>query len=193
MKLGIDVDGVLADFNTAFIAYVIKVTGVDFFPARPFDIPCWNYPQYYGYSEKQVTAVWDVVKQDGRFWRTLPTYPNSRLSLNRLIDCGLRGDDVYYITNRMGVTPKCQTERWIRMLGYAYPTVLITGDKAGAARVLELDAYIDDKWENCDAVSKTVYRGIRVRTFLLDRPWNREMAPKLVTRVGSIAAMLNQL
>ena len=36
MVIGLDVDGVLADFNTPFIARIIQVTGRDLFPPRPF-------------------------------------------------------------------------------------------------------------------------------------------------------------
>jgi uncharacterized HAD superfamily protein len=193
MRIGVDCDGVLADFNTAFIAYTIKVTGVDKFPKRPFEITTWNYPQSYGYTEKQVSAVWDCIKQDHIFWATLPTYDDSECSCDMLNEHARCGDEIYIITNRMGLRPKDQTEMWLEKRGYQNPTVLITADKAGAARVLQLDAYIDDKFENCDDVSRTVFRGQKVRTFMLDRPWNRQVEPKGVTRVESVAEMLVQL
>ncbi len=50
LKIGVDVDWVLANFNDSFIERVIKVTGEDKFPPRPFDITTWDYPQVYGYS-----------------------------------------------------------------------------------------------------------------------------------------------
>ena len=195
MKIGVDCDGVLADFNTAFIAYTIKVTGVDKFPKRPFDITTWNYPESYGYTAKQMSAVWDCIKQDHIFWATLPRFEDSNESCDLLRDItNFLAGDIYIITNRSkGLHPKRQTEIWLAKARFEGATVLITADKAGAARVLELDAYIDDKWENCDAVSKTVYRGIKVRTFMLDRPWNRQPEPKGVTRVSSVRSMLEQL
>ena len=53
MRIGFDVDGVLADFNKRFIERVIAITGRDLFPPRPFDIPTWNYPEHYGYTAEE--------------------------------------------------------------------------------------------------------------------------------------------
>lgn len=168
MRIGIDVDGVIADFNQAFITRVCDRTGRDLFPARPFDIPTWNYPEHYGYRMDEVTCVWDHVKGDPQFWASLPPYSWTSEFLSRLDPYA---DDVYFITNRMGVSPKQQTERWLWLnQGPVSPTVLITAMKGWTARSLDLDVYIDDRDLNVIDV-RTV--SPKTRTFIQDQPWNR--------------------
>jgi uncharacterized HAD superfamily protein len=191
MRIGVDCDGVLADFNTAFVAYMVKVTGIDLFPARPFEPTTWDYPQFYGYSNQQTSDVWDVIKLDPIFWMRIPVYPDTRESLESLWNRSDGGDDIYFVTNRMGNRAKAQTEVWIDMESpfRNNPTVLLTADKAGAATLLKLDAFIDDKWENCAAVSTVA----NCQTFMLDRPWNQRPTPEGVTRVVSVSEMLDRL
>jgi len=167
MRIGIDVDGVLADFNERFIERTIDVTGTDLFPPRPFDIPTWNYPEHYGYDHNQVSAVWESIKADREFWFGLSPYGWTREFLRRLRE----DDDVYFITNRPGLLTKTQTEDWLRLYeGPVLPTVLVSSMKGFCARALDLDAYIDDRDVNVVDVRIV---SPKTRTFILGQPWNR--------------------
>lgn len=175
MIYGIDVDGVLADFNDAYITCVIDVAGKDRFPPRPFDIPTWNYPEHYGYSKDVVSASWAQIKADPMFWQRLPSYPHTERMLFHLLKLTYKRNDIYFITARVGVDVKVQTERWLQAYawgGFAIdkPTVLISSDKGGCAKALHLDYYIDDKTENCEDV---VSRSPSTTVHLFDQPWNR--------------------
>lgn len=192
MKIGIDVDGCLADFNTDYIAHIVKTTGVDLFPPRPFDIPTWDYPAYYGYTKEQTAKAWGLVLEHELFWYSLVPYPGVIETLERLSRLRHQGHDIYFITNRPGNRSKRQTESWLQSFGYLGPTVLISADKAGCAHVLSLDAYVDDKWENAVGVERLGY----VNTFLVDRPWNtkyHELQNTQISRVSSVGVMLNKL
>ncbi len=187
VKLGIDVDGVLADFNKSFMAKVIAVTGRDLFPARPFAVPTWNYPEHYGYTRDEVSATWEAIKSSRHFWRELPAYPETQQVLAALVDSGA---DVYFITARLGLEAKLQTERWLSaMMPWTkpmLPTVLITSHKGLACRTLGLDAYIDDRWENALEVSTTA-----TESFLLARPWNAgNVLQGGIVRVASVLDFL---
>jgi uncharacterized HAD superfamily protein len=172
VRVGFDIDGVLADFNTPFIALMIRLTGRDTFPTRPFDIPTWLYPQVYGYSDAEVARAFAYIAKDPTFWTTLPGYPETAEILDQIGELVRCGHDVYFITNRPGATAKRQTERWLaaQTNGRELPiyTVLISDDKAACAKALKLDFYIDDKWENATAVGRTA----GTASFLLTRPWN---------------------
>lgn len=170
MRIGVDVDGVLADFNTPFIEYVVAVIGVDRFPARPFEPTTWDYPEQYGYSSDDVSRVWETIKGDTKFWRTLPKYETTLRDIEALrFQRDVCDDDVYFITARPGRLAKWQTERWLACHGFDSPTVLISGDKALCASALALDVYIDDKPENVVSVLTDC---LRTSVYLMDRPWN---------------------
>ena len=171
-RIGVDIDGVLANFNESYIETVVAVTGRDLFPARPFDIVTWNYPESYGYTREEVAKVWECIKASETFWQNLGTYPTTVNDLNYLAEKQEEGHDVYFVTARPGVLAKFQTEMWFLGIPQCEitPTVLISSEKGLCAKALSLDAYIDDRWENViDVVSVSP----STRVFILDRPWNR--------------------
>lgn len=170
MRIGVDIDGVLADFNTGFVNRIIQVTGKDLLPTRPFVFPCWNWPEHFGYTTEEISRVWDSVKKDRWFWGRLPEYPTTFGDLDMITDARSMGSEVYFVTNRMGVKAKTQTEEWLEAHGYELPTVITAEDKALVARALRLDIYFDDKWENALAVANVG----TVESYLIDRPWNTE-------------------
>jgi hypothetical protein len=184
-------DGVLADFNTAYVGLFEKLTGVNKFPPdwkeqldKTFPT-CWNYEKLAGYTSEEVKAVWASIKGDPEFWYSLEPYgevPSVCRSLNLFIEG--REAEAYFITHRMGTNVKFQTETWLRDLGIEIPTVLIAGDKTPIINSLELDAYIDDKPETVEqAVAQT-----KARVYLMNRPYNQEVG--VGTRVRSVSEML---
>jgi uncharacterized protein len=188
MIIGCDIDGVLADFNASFIQRVIDVTGVDLFPSRPFNIPTWNYPEHYGYTPDEVSAVWRSIKADCGFWEWLPPYPSTPSAIEHLEERRYDyGDDIYYVTARPGIDAKAQTERWLMNHGVRRPTVLISSRKGDVCSALNIDAYVDDRWENAVDVAKTA-----TKSFLLVRPWNQDTKPRAfgITPVMSVGDFL---
>lgn len=186
MIIGCDIDGVLADFNTSFIQRVINVTGRDLFPVRPFDIPCWNYPQHYGYSEAEVSSVWESIKADGMFWEQLPAYEGTAAAIQTLEERRrVHGDDIYFVTARPGIAAKGQTERWLMSHGVYHPTVIISNQKGNVCEALKIEAYIDDRWENAldvaikpapyspPCLQQPVWASSSTKSYLMVRPWNK--------------------
>jgi 5'(3')-deoxyribonucleotidase len=192
MRIGFDVDGVLADFNRSFIERVVTVIGRDLFPPRPFDIPCWDYPEHYGYTSEETTAVWKDVVADPTFWSRLQPYDEATSVLERLRVLSL-DHDLYFVTSRPGIQAKQQTETWLAVHSGDFlwnPTVLISGDKDRCARALKLEAYIDDRWENCVNVAS---QPSETTVYLLDRPWNQDRHSSYVHRTKSADAFLDDL
>lgn len=187
MIIGCDIDGVLADFNTAFIQRVIDVTGRDLFPPRPFDIPTWNYPEHYGYTAAEVSAVWASIKLDISFWVSLPPYGDAIQALAMLDERQCAGDEIYFVTARPGLEAKRQTENWLSYYGFRRPTVLISSQKGLCAQALKLDKYLDDRWENVVDVAAGF-----TQAWLLARPWNRDRNPEAlgIVEAPSVAAFL---
>jgi 5'(3')-deoxyribonucleotidase len=181
MRVGVDIDGVLADFNSAFIALIVKHTGKDLFPPRPFDIPIWNYPQHFGYTDAEVNECFDLVKKDSMFWLNLRPYAGTYDVLR-----GLYFDYLYFITDRPGVDTKYQSEEWLKEHGLEdTPTVLVSPNKGLLAKCLKLDYYIDDKVENCIDV---LQQSPDTKCYMQARTWNHPV--RGVTRVFNMYEFL---
>ncbi len=177
MIIGCDVDGVLADFNEAFIARVVKVTGRNLFP-EGYEPHTWDYPEALGYTKDETTQVWTGIQEDRTFWSSLLGYEGAMENIERLINRQAEGDDVYFITSRPGILAKRQTEEWLSRRGFPRPTVLISSDKGRVAKALKLNRYIDDRTENAISIPE------ETRSFLLTRPWNIDHElPERVTRI----------
>jgi len=176
MKIGVDLDGVLADWDTAFVKLLIDTSGRNLCPSDWANPPCWDWPKLYGYTTDEVSAAWEVIKASSYFWQNLKPYATTAQDIDALSLRRDTGDEVYFITARPGVRVKMQTEWWLKVHGYyqqfPVPTVLISSHKGLCAQALELNAYIDDRSENIIDVSNVVPR---VKTFVMDRPWNRNL------------------
>lgn len=182
MIIGIDVDGVLADFNPAYIDLIIDVHGEDLFPSRPFAIPTWDYPEFYGYSTEVMHEVWkEIAQPELDFFRGLVAYPGAEKFIEELNN----QDNVYYITTRPGVCAKVQTEQWLLEHGANNPTVLISKEKQHVCRGLKVDTFLDDKASTCAMVVPYV-----PYTFMLEQTWNYEVAG--VQRVKTLTEFLKK-
>lgn len=182
MKYGFDCDGVICDFASAYEDLLIKQTGVDLFtPHRDDpDYPaCWDYPEHYGYTRDEVSAVWDEIRGSDRFWELLYSLPDMGYLSDVL---GKWDNDIYFITNRPGVNAKRQTENWLRSYGVPNATVLISDKKGFCSLALGLDFYVDDKLENANDAASTSSAYV----YLLDRPYNQGSTRAGVTRVKSL-------
>jgi hypothetical protein len=205
MRIGFDIDGVLADFVPAYQDLFIAQTGRDTFGAGDRrDPPEWNWPTLRGYTKEETSAVWGAIKQSNTFWMNLAEdhgCPTLRTMLPELE----HKHEVYFVTSRLGRRPKRQTEIWlIEHLRYLVgplsgvsPTVLIAAyrQKGLLAKGLDLDAYIDDNADNANDVAWGTVPGVvdyalkregqeldltaapTCRVYLLNRAYNASYTP----------------
>ena len=158
MTLGLDLDGVLADFNNAFARVLRQVTGRELYGT----FTTWEWMKAWGYTDEECARAWAAVKRSARFWEDLtPLADVSELS--RL------GARLVFVTNRIGETAQEQTERWLRRYGIADPRVILSADKGVWAALAQVDAFIDDKPENCRMVKEALPSATVI---LLEQPWN---------------------
>jgi hypothetical protein len=200
MRIGLDIDGVHADFAGAFTKLIVRVTGKDLFQRGDGkNPPSWDWFFQRGYTKDEVKLAWDVVKSPASaFWLNLEELPGCAATRLVILDL-LRWHDVYFITNRPGANAKWQTEQWLRLhLQIDHPTVLLASEKGMTAKALNLDCYLDDYYVNVDdVIAKTTpyvgadARGIKAdptcRTYLLNASYNRSVGvDDRVTRVESV-------
>lgn len=190
MRIGCDIDGVLADFNQSFIRAIIRHTGRNLF-ADPPVLDCWDYPQKHGYTDAELDIVWtDYITTN--FWWELTPYKDTLSSLRALRQSR---HEVYFVTARPTSAGLSVTRSWLQdVVGWDnWPmnfSTLLSTQKGLCARALALDAFLDDNYDNCVDVYWT---SPTTQVFLFDRPWNRQYGPgngSDFVRVGSVQEML---
>lgn len=190
LRIGIDVDGILADFNPGYKALVEATTAVRL-PEISATFPdTWNYAVDAGVTPEEDKAIWKIISESQSFWYDLDPYPEAIPFLKRLSDFP-DSVDTYFITSRPGMVSKKQTEDWLETFGYVgdkFPTVLISSNKGDCASALRLTHYIDDRNENCWDVRDV---SPTTKNFMLARPWNKvlEGVPR-ITDLNSFQLVL---
>lgn len=185
-RIACDVDGVIADFTSAYAAALTKHTGITF-PTQSDTWPSeWFWERREGVTPSQEKKVWqEEILTNGTFWSGLDELPGAREAirkLNRLANAGTA--EVCFITNRPGKRSKHQTEIFLYALGMSYPTVLVAADKLPLLRAMNITFFIDDKPETVQEVSAAK---LDLKLYLKDAPYNRQQSyPDNVKRIPSL-------
>jgi len=184
MRIGFDIDGVLANFIAAYQGVIIASTGLDRFgPTDIFDPPCWDWPQYRGYTEAEIKSVWAIIKQSPDFWANLKPDPGMTQLSRRWAQIHALHHDVVFATDRPGLNPLIQTKYWLHKYGCTYANVTISNQKGQFCADSHVDCYIDDRWDNIVAVTR---ESPSTRAYLLNRSYNLAIDDASYTRVPSV-------
>lgn len=106
--IGLDVDGVLADFNDSYIVIMEQVSGIKFPPLGDVYPECWDYDKAAGLSQEQISRCWKYISGDPTFWISLKAYPEAVPFLQWLNKQSQH--EVYFMTSRPGIRTQWQTE-----------------------------------------------------------------------------------
>jgi hypothetical protein len=142
LRLGMDVDGVLADFHSYFRALATSELGLRGASGDES-----------GLSKGDVDRLWKAVARSANWWMNLPAYEPEQIT--RLYDLSRQGRwEVFFMTSRPasgGDTVQMQTQVWLERHGFFLPTVLTApaGARGELSRSLRLDLMVDDHLINC--------------------------------------------
>lgn len=199
MVLAVDIDGCLADFSTAYGELLVKVTGKDLLPqgwkaqlAEGTFPTTWYWEREAGYTKEDESKVWkDYILKQGIFWEDLGAMEGATEVIKQLNKLAKRGQDIYYVTHRMGEKAKYQTEKWLYGLGMDYPTVILSGDKTPLLYGLGVNFFVDDKLETlmdiCDKMHVSPKPWIlNGGLYLKDAPYNKGTERVGFKRAGSV-------
>jgi len=145
LRIGIDVDGVIADFRTAFHAAALRCLRRDVGDAGDVETARPLAPE-------DIRKVWDYIARTQNWWMDVPPYEPDQIarlySLTRAV-----GWEVFFMTKRppsAGDSVQFQTQWWIERFGFYLPAVLtLPGSRGDIANGLRLDMIIDDQVLNC--------------------------------------------
>lgn len=149
LRVGFDIDGVLADFRTAF---------------RQTAERCLRKPVAEAADDEQcrtpltaddVRRVWDHIGKTPNWWMDVPAYEPAQIArLYGLMRSA--GWEIFFMTKRppsAGDSVQFQTQWWIERFGYYLPSVLtVPGSRGEVANGLRLDLIVDDQIINCAEV-----------------------------------------
>jgi hypothetical protein len=182
LRIGFDLDGVLADMESALARHAEQLFGpaaglvgprrVDesltpidrvaqgLERATP-DLPCRR-----ALTDRQRRRLWRRVRSTEGFWETLDeTEPGV---VSRLASLAAdRHWEIIFLTRRpptVGATAQVQSQRWLIAKGFDLPSVyVVTGSRGIIASALGLDIVVDDTPANCiDVASDSRARTIAV-------------------------------
>lgn len=145
IRVGFDVDGVIANFNKTFRETALQVEGPAHAHGRPHGSPR-------ALNADAVKRVWEHIGRTPQWWLQLEPYePGVIQRLYRM--SRERRWEVYFLTTRpssAGETTQFQTQWWLECNGFPMPSVMtVPGSRGDAANALKLDITIDDRLTNC--------------------------------------------
>lgn len=183
LRIGIDMDGVLADFAVAFHDVERRLFGgleiaegqpeteeqeqaaaAGQEPGAAEDVPTGDRSEYE--VRRRRDLIWKTIQSTPDFWNTLK--PIDASAVRRIHALMLQHAwEVFFITQRPttdGQTVQRQTQQWLVAQGFDWPSVLVLGGSRGAAAVaLRLDYLVDDTLMNCvDVLSQSIARPILI-------------------------------
>ena len=141
LRLGIDVDGVVADFRSAFRNLAERELGI-----AADDVEA-------ELSKADVERLWRRVAAAVNWWVDVPAYEPEQIA--RLYALARRGRwEVFFMTSRpasAGDAVQLQTQAWLERQGFYLPAVLTApaGARGELCRSLRLDIALDDRMVNC--------------------------------------------
>ena len=147
LRIGFDLDGVVADFRTGFLNEALKLLGRDAIhrPGSPM-------PDLESVSAEEAKQVWKVITASQNWWLGLAAYEPAQIA--RLYQLARRFRwEVSFLTMRLptaGDSVQFQSQAWLEANGYYMPSVVtVPGSRGEIANALRLDVVVDDQFLNC--------------------------------------------
>ena len=188
IRVGFDVDGVIANFNKTFRDTAAGIEGGGSHNRSD--------PAGRALAADAMKRVWDHISRTSQWWLQLEAYEPEQIQ--RLYKTSReRRWEVYFMTTRpssAGETTQFQTQWWLECNGFPLPSVLtVPGSRGDAANALKLDIAVDDRLTNCvDIIAAS--RAKAVLLLRRDDPTVRDQAlARGIAVVNTLAAALDAI
>src|SRR5437016_2850136 len=189
IRVGFDVDGVVANFNKTFRETAAKVEGASGSHDR-------SEPSSRALAADAMKRVWDHISRTSQWWLQLEAYEPDQIERLYRVSRERRWE-VYFMTTRpssAGETTQFQTQWWLETQGFPLPSVLtVPGSRGDAANALKLDIAVDDRLTNCvDIIAAS-----RAKAILLLRRDDQTVRDQALARgigvVNTLAAAMDAI
>ena len=181
IKLGIDIDGVIADSQPVIIAELNARYGKDYALA---DFVDFNPVKMYGIDRKQLDDF--IMEREGNIIRTARPMPGALEAINQLKD----DFGIHLISARTPVHLD-DTTNWLNNYGFHFDKVILLGqhDKRAACNEEAVSLFIDDSMKNVLQVTSSC----RIPAYLFDATYNQGDLPELVWRIFNWQEALHRI
>lgn len=187
LRVGFDVDGVLADFRSAFRTTARECLGRN----APVDGIEGSNPS--PLARPEVAKVWAQIARTPNWWMRVPPHEPAEIARLYAMSRASRWE-VFFLTKRpasAGDPVQFQTQWWLENQGYYLPAVLtVPGSRGELANALRLDLVIDDQIINC----AEVIAAAPARTLLMLRDPDPALAAHATDRgIGVVSCLAEAL
>jgi hypothetical protein len=180
MKISVDIDGVLADFTSAYAAVANRL-----YPGKVpagYQPSAWDWPIITPEEDK---LIWQAIDNTEDFWMGVQPHRENVRDLQDFIwTPATEGVEVYFVTSRestVGHPVLHQTQHWLNSQGLIAPhtaAIPVNGSmgKVRTFAAVGIQFSIDDRDKNVMACLATAGPAGKIpghKAYLLDRAWNR--------------------
>jgi hypothetical protein len=183
LRVGIDIDGVLADFRTAFRAAAGGLVDASLQAGDADEADRVL-------SESAIKRAWKEVSEAHNWWTTLSAFEPEQIA--RLYALTRRHKwEVFFLTKRpatRGDTVQMQTQWWLEQYGFYLPAVVtVPGSRGELANALRLDFVVDDQELNCVEVISA--SGAKALLMLRDTSLTKRREQATSRGIGVVASL----
>lgn len=179
MIVGLDIDGVVADFLSPFLSFVGNKMGNG--PIAPDSIIDFTFQRHPVLTEEVVWKCMEEVSSDPGFWEGLSSMITAEEW--RDLECLSEKRQLIFLTNRFereSCDMRAVTRKWLTRHGVSNPVVYFTQERKGdLAEQLGLRLFMDDRQENCEDVANKT----QAIVLMPHRPYNQSCAHPRVKRI----------
>jgi len=187
--VGLDIDGVVADFLSPFLRFLEKRVGNGPIPADT--VTDFNFKDHPFLSEETVGKCMEAVSYDPDFWQGLASLISAK-EWQRLERLSRRGKLVFITHRYVRATYDIHrvTCDWLKRHGISRPAVhFIQESKGDLAQSLGIRLFMDDRYENCEDVAEKT----EALVLMPHQPYNQSFTHPRVKRVWNFNELFAHL